>query len=95
MKTLSSLQNVVDAVKLVHRYAPNFDLYRLAGPHNAPKRAEIMSLLMGRKVPAAKSGIHALESALFEFIPAEVRNHCTCLFDTRQQFALWAAKVIV
>ena len=53
------------------------DVYRLAGPHNKKIRQFIMSDLCNKKIPAAKSGVNALQSKLFEVFNIKKDNYCT------------------
>lgn len=41
------------------------DLWMLAGSSNAKLRAQLMEVLTGSKVPQAKAGINALETAFY------------------------------
>jgi hypothetical protein len=45
-----------------------YDTYRVAGPAHRANRARIMSLLLGVRVPVAKAGVTAMESALFDIV---------------------------
>jgi len=43
-------------------------IYNLSGDHNRQKRQEVISAIVGEKVPVAKSGISAIESELKKWI---------------------------
>lgn len=47
-----------------YRGGSSFDPWDMMGPHNAKRRAEVMSALMGKKMPQAKSGVTALRDEL-------------------------------
>lgn len=42
------------------------DIYRMAGPARATNRSMVMSIIKGEKTPQAKSGVTAIEAALFD-----------------------------
>ena len=55
-----------EAVRLLGAYtAGRFEVWELAGPAKASCRAHVMSALMGRKIPQAKSGVNAILEAFF------------------------------
>lgn len=56
-----------DALRVLAAYtAGRFDLWALAGGPRASSRAHVMSILQGRRVPQAQSGVTALRSAFYE-----------------------------
>src|SRR4051812_29473750 len=69
MKTIT--QNELAALKLVATYTGgSFNLWTMTGRSKASCRSHIMSVLTGEKTPQSKSGINALESALFAAVDA-------------------------
>jgi len=59
--------NVRHAIALLNDYSKgHFNIYALAGPSNSGVRQELMTALMGSKMPKAKCGINALQKAFFE-----------------------------
>jgi len=48
------------------KYIKNGDVYRLAGPDNKKARQEIIRIITGIKLPAARCGISTVRRGLFE-----------------------------
>ena len=52
-----------EAIRVLGMYtAGRFDIWALAGPARASCRAHVMSVLLGKKTPQAKSGVNAIRS---------------------------------
>jgi hypothetical protein len=67
-----------------------FDLWELAGSHNARVRAVIMARLLNvPKVPQARAGVTALEAHCCGLLPMELRAG-ECPAVQREHFATWA-----
>jgi hypothetical protein len=59
--------NLEETLRLIGTYtAGRYDLWVLAGNAKASVRAHIMSVLLGKKTPQAKSGVNALQSELYK-----------------------------
>ena len=58
-----------DAMHLLAKHTGGrFDIWALAGPHNAKARAEIASALAGRKVPQSRAGVTAIRDSLYAMV---------------------------
>ena len=82
-----SATNVTAALSMLRVASSYFDVYALAGPHNARARAALLSTLLGRKVPQSQAGVTAIERELF----AIAKPEGSCLSVRREVFAAWAA----
>lgn len=81
---------LLSALRLLAMATPYFDFYsfQIAGTSNGAKRARIMAVLTGQKMPIAKCGITALRAAFFEAMGiADV-------FGAAEEFKLRAADMI-
>jgi hypothetical protein len=55
------------AIRLLgHNTANRFDIWQLAGPRNADRRARILSALTGTRQPQSKAGVTALRTAFYD-----------------------------
>ena len=63
----------------------------LAGNSRAAYRAQIMSVLEGKRVPQSKSGVHALEHRFTALSGVEG----TCMADTQDKFIEWAKALVL
>lgn len=55
-----------DAMRIMHRVTnARYRVERLTGPSNAAARAELLSAIVGRKVPKSQAGVNALTDATF------------------------------
>lgn len=60
-------KSLLEAVKLLGQHTNGrFDVWFLMGNRNARIRSEIMSVLMGKKIPQAKSGVTAIRAELYK-----------------------------
>ena len=89
--------NVIAALKtLQSTTSGSFDFWRLAGPHGAKTRAQIMSELYGRKVPQAKAGVTAMREAFFMLAyNHEVFQAAQCIAAREEAFVAWAQSQLV
>lgn len=74
---------VSEAVRLLGVYtAGRFDPWDLAGSSKASCRAHVMSALAGVRVPQSKSGVFAMEAALFAavVVPRDCKATMTRVF---------------
>ncbi len=77
------MSNLTNAVKLLHILTNGrYNIWELAGPRNAPARAKVMSLLLGKKTPQAKSGVNAIQKEFF----AQTQIGSGCLAEQEQNF---------
>lgn len=74
------------AIGVLGKASPiRFDVWNMAGRHNAPIRAQLMALLLGvPKVPQAKAGVNALEA---EFCKQAGIESWTCGADRENKLA--------
>lgn len=78
------------AFDLLHIYtAHTFDIDRLAGDANKEARRQIMSALMGEKMPVSKSGITIIEKHFYIMAGIKLAD-CSCIRDAEIKFAAWA-----
>jgi hypothetical protein len=72
------MNNTIEAVRLLGTFtAGSFDTWRLAGPHNAGRRALVLSTLRGKKTPQSQAGVTAIRAAMYDAlkIPAAGCEH--------------------
>lgn len=67
--------NLMAAIKLLGECSKWFKVYDLAGDHRRHFRQNIMSALMGQKIPATKCGITAIADEFYR--RANIPDDCT------------------
>ena len=79
------------ALRLLGEYTGGrFDFWALAGPHAAPRRAEIASALAGRRIPQSKAGVIRLRESFYAIsTPAG-----DCIAAREASFVAWAKAVL-
>jgi hypothetical protein len=80
------------ALQLMRANTVRFDGWELMGPRNAAIRAQIMSALMGCKMPQAKSGVSAIRSELWRraaLAGCEFQTN-SCIAANERTFEAWA-----
>lgn len=83
---------MLEVIKLLGSYTNNsFDIWNLAGNSNAKRRAEIMSLLAGKKIPQAKSGVTAIKQELYR-LSNMTGNSCEAVRS--ELFVHWCKKLL-
>lgn len=66
-ETCTISAETLQAISLLETHtAGRFDLSSLAGRHNAERRAQVMSALVGTGTPQAKAGVNALRAAFYK-----------------------------
>jgi len=74
------MQTTINALKLLNEATNSrLDIWNLAGPYNAARRAQIMSALMGAKVPQSKAGVNAIQDELHRRL--SVKGNCIAARD--------------
>ncbi len=86
-----STTNLKQAVRILDTYTESrFDPWILSGRSNAKRRAHVMSVLVGMRMPQNKSGVFALRS---EFLKrAGIEGHC--MADSDEQFVAFCCALL-
>jgi hypothetical protein len=75
MQELTGKPNVREAVRLLGEWTRGrFDIWMLAGSHNAGNRAILLSHLLGLRQPQSKAGVNALRDSFYSAL--EVTGSC-------------------
>ncbi len=82
--------NYRQALFSLSQLSRNFDPWDLMGPSNVKLRQNIMTLLVGKKLPQAKCGVNALKDEFYKV--AKPQGDCSALRD--DAFAIWAKEQI-
>lgn len=67
------------------------DFWRLMGPGNVGKRAEIMRALMGRRIPQKECGLTVLRDLIYQKVGVKEWKDCGCESDRTEAFADYLA----
>lgn len=80
-------ENQLQALRLfAHHTGYHFTFFQLTGPVKANYRAEMLSLLLGERVPKNKAGINVLEKAFYDL----AKPQGDCAASRERNFGEWA-----
>lgn len=93
--TMQSKLNKLTAIKMLGQFSKHYDTWGMMGPVLANMRQELMTLLVGKKLPKAKCGVTEIRSQFFRLSGIANFSNGHCLATHEDFLAQWCKDVLI